>query len=179
MPQISALSTLLLLLFSLCVSANVVPRYALSSSSSGVTTTYTGAVVLPTAFSGPCPSIDQEQYASPYGVYLIQCYIDHAGSDLSADGQVTASFQICLDQCASTSSCVAITWMDKSGKCYKHKQIGTGKVNTGAWGAIWISGPLPLAPVSSTTRPVSSSTTAPAVISTTTSRKFQITVNPT
>jgi len=156
MAPMSFFTALLPLLFSICVSANIIPRYALTTTS-GPPATYTGAIVQPSSFSGSCPQIDGQRYASPYGVYLVECYLDRPGSDVRGDGGVTASYQICLDQCASTSACVAATWMSKSGKCYLHKAIAATTANTGAWGARWISGPLPSIPASSST-PVPTST---------------------
>lgn len=160
MAPMFSLTALLPLLFSICVSANIVPRYALTTTTVP-SATYTGAVVRPSSLSGSCPQIDGQRYASPFGVYLIECFVDRPGSDVRGDGAVTATFQICLDQCASTSACVAATWMSKSGKCYLHKTIAAGSANTGAWGARWISGPLP-----------ASTSSSSIVTSTSTTRKF-------
>ncbi|KAK3077072.1 hypothetical protein LTS18_011297 [Coniosporium uncinatum] len=72
---------------------------------------------------------------------IIECSLDHSGGNIAspeldlATGAVASTFDTCLSRCSRTKACKAVSWLSGPKNCYLKGTIGTGKTNTGVWGA--------------------------------------------
>lgn len=119
--------------------SNVNAARLLPAASSTSTTSTTGAAVAAsTSAAGPastlsCPSANGTAFSSNGNTFNIECSVDHSGGDLSS--VTTASLDACIAQCASTSSCVDVSYVPSNGMCYLKSQLNAGVVNTSVWSA--------------------------------------------
>lgn len=137
-----------------------------TTSVTAVTTTTSATVSSSTDVS--CPSSDGTYFTATDGrQFLIECYIDHAGGDLTM-GYVT-TLASCINLCDTTSGCQAYSWVatanGQNNPCYMKSSIGTGGANSGVWGGKLVAG----SASSSTTSVKSSTTTTSAAASSTVS----------
>ncbi|KAF4535212.1 Kelch domain-containing protein [Lasiodiplodia theobromae] len=62
---------------------------------------------------------DGVTYTSSKGTFLIECGIDYAGGDMGSSN--TASFEACIEDCASTDGCIDVSYV--YGSCYKKNAL--------------------------------------------------------
>lgn len=77
-----------------------------------------------------CPAANGLNYDTPAGTYVVQCSISAGGQNLPNTGKVVANFQACVDQCASTSKCVAVHYKISSRSCTMKATYGASTPNT-------------------------------------------------
>lgn len=80
-----------------------------------------------------CPGCDgNTYYASNNQVFEIQCGIYQYGGDVGATW--TSSMSICITSCASTSGCLAVSYVGGSlgSNCYMKNQANAGFSNSGS-----------------------------------------------
>ncbi|KAH8896901.1 WSC-domain-containing protein, partial [Thozetella sp. PMI_491] len=108
-----------------------------SSSSPTASTASTTSAVAPASLG--CPDSNATTYNASNGqVFLLECYIDHEGGDLSM--VPVSSYAACCEACANTATCIAFSWLPGTNNpCYMKNIIGTGLRNTGVWGAVLVS----------------------------------------
>jgi hypothetical protein len=76
-----------------------------------------------------CPAANGLHYDTPAGTYVVQCSVSAGGKNLPNTGKVVASFQACVDQCASTSNCVAVHYKISSRSCTMKSTYGASTSN--------------------------------------------------
>ena len=76
-----------------------------------------------------CPAANGLHYDTPGGTYVVQCSVSAGGKNLPNTGKVVASFQACVDQCASTSNCVAVHYKISSRSCTMKSTYGASTSN--------------------------------------------------
>ncbi|KAI6893054.1 hypothetical protein KC318_g1484, partial [Hortaea werneckii] len=130
-----------------------------ASSSSSTTSTATQTLSSQGSSSTAvfCPGSDNTIVVSNGKNFTIECGIDHAGGDLTAQG--VGSFQECIDACAKTANCVDVSLSGSA--CYLKSTLGAAVPNGAVWG-----GKLMIASSSSSTSTSSSSTDSTATITT-------------
>ncbi|KAF3032155.1 hypothetical protein E8E12_000781 [Didymella heteroderae] len=102
----------------------VVPSGFATSSAAAPTVTSTLA---------SCPSDNGKTINTAAGTFVIECYVDRAGGDLSTvypDG----GFYGCIQACANTPNCVDVSY-SPDGPCYLKVAQSTPNTNSGIWGA--------------------------------------------
>ncbi|KAL3426463.1 WSC domain-containing protein-like protein 5 [Phlyctema vagabunda] len=115
-----------------------------------------------------CPGSDGVTFSASSGrSFLVECYNDHTGADLSM-GYVTTLTQ-CVNLCDTTTGCVAYSWVSAANgvtnPCYLHSTVGGNRDNAGVWGGKLIAG----SPAATVTTGVSSLTIGVSTLSSQTS----------
>jgi len=114
-----------------------VPSASSTTSQSSTTAASTTSTAAPTATSVPlsCPASNATIYTSANNEsFLLECYIDHYGGDLSM--VLASTYQQCCEACSTTTSCIAFSWIPgDSSPCYMKSVLGEGQVNNLVWGA--------------------------------------------
>ncbi|CAJ2500839.1 Uu.00g036920.m01.CDS01 [Anthostomella pinea] len=114
-----------------------------SSSTSPAPAANTPAAV-PSNTKVTCPASDKASYVTPRGTYQIECSTDYANGDLQSsgsfsNGQSAASFQVCIDRCASFADgkCAAVNFIgtDGAGACYLKGPAGATSSRPGVQAA--------------------------------------------
>lgn len=127
--------------------------------------TTTMSAVGPTSSPVSCPTSNLSTVIVGGRQYLITCGIDYFDNDISSPLSPTfpKSYEGCLADCSSTSSCAAVAYV-KGGPCYLKTGTGTGfKIDSTVIGAKLI-GVLP----TSTSAPATSTPSGTTVTVTTT-----------
>lgn len=102
-----------------------------------------------------CPSSDTTTFRTPNNLnYTIQCFMDHRGGDLALVG--TSSLAGCINACAVTTSCLAISWVPSNNFCYLKSSLQPVRANSLVWGAVLSSA------ISSATPATTTNITCPA-----------------
>ncbi|KAI7392635.1 WSC-domain-containing protein [Hortaea werneckii] len=96
---------------------------ASSSSSTTSSATQISSSQGPSSTAVSCPGSDNTVIMSNGKTFTIECGIDHAGGDLTAQG--VGSFQECIDACAKTASCVDVSLSGSA--CYLFDRYGNDK----------------------------------------------------
>ncbi|KAL1614919.1 hypothetical protein SLS54_009368 [Diplodia seriata] len=71
------------------------------------------------------------KYTSAKGTFLVECGLDYAGGDMGSSS--TASFEACIEDCASTDGCIDVSYV--YGSCYKKNVLNTGVAVDYVWSA--------------------------------------------
>ncbi|KAF2086174.1 hypothetical protein K490DRAFT_67094 [Saccharata proteae CBS 121410] len=148
--------------------AIIVPASAVPMSSSAVsgTTTQTASTTassttISAASSTPslqCPDADGSSYTVDGLTYVIHCYMDHPGGDISADDEGVfdnTDFATCIGYCADDTSCVGVSFT--GGTCQLKSSITAGSEDGFVWFAQLASTTSSSSTMSSMTNSMSSS----------------------
>ncbi|KAI7324666.1 WSC-domain-containing protein [Hortaea werneckii] len=104
---------------------------ASSSSSTTSSATQTSSSQGSSSTAVSCPGSDNTVVMSNGKNFTIECGIDHAGGDLTA--QSVGSFQECIDACAKNANCVDVSLSGSA--CYLKSSLGAAVPNVAVWGA--------------------------------------------
>lgn len=107
-----------------------------SASTTPPTTSTTTTTSSTPTVTVTCPDSNGTAYTTSNDEeFILQCYLDHAGGDLSM--AYVSSYAQCIETCSTTAKCVAVSWVPGApGPCYMKQLIETGDVDDGVWGAI-------------------------------------------
>ncbi|KAF1930294.1 uncharacterized protein M421DRAFT_58497 [Didymella exigua CBS 183.55] len=116
-------------------SASTIAASTKASSSSAASPTLTdSADTRPT-----CPGDNGKTFTTAAGTFVIECYVDRFNNDLGPASSNPTDYAGCLNACAATSGCKAVSYVP-NGACYLKNGIGAPSTNIGIWGASLVSG---------------------------------------
>lgn len=81
-----------------------------------------------------CPAANGTTFVASNQSYTVECSIDRSGNDLTYTG--TPTLDACIGLCATTSSCVDVSWISTNNLCYLKSAVGVASYpGAQVWGA--------------------------------------------
>lgn len=158
-------------------STTIVKSTPTSTPTSTPASSTTSTVASPSSTALSCPSSNGTTYTANGASYLVECFTDHLGGDLSSTR--TSTLDACITTCSTTTGCIAVSWVPGApGFCYMHSTLTAASTNNGVWGAVLTSSavvtsssvsktPSPsstLATVTTSTSPSATATSTPSIL---------------